>query len=141
MEYSPLKTLNPSDEDLTIKSSHWIRSRLMPGRGFAGVSFPTIQHNDQELLMVTSELSSLNVAPGLYVFVIVSAGIGGIFPVPQANIPTMQWNGLWVSSPTAGMPPNSPIIGGCIPSGGLVTPFNTFNIGYRYRRGWRPSRV
>ena len=41
MEYKPLKTMNPTLDDVTVKSSEWLAARgIMPGKGNELISIP-----------------------------------------------------------------------------------------------------
>ena len=137
MEYKPLQTMNPTDEDLTLNSSVWLASRLMPGKGHDRVSFPDskITHN---AAMRTCSHSDLQFN-GIAIFEEETETIGG----QDAIVLNMFWNGIWrgLVSRIGFITDEFTIIGHCTNAHGLVAPMNTFNVGYQYRRGWRPSRV
>ena len=125
MNYSPLVALNPSDIDLTLNHSRWLSSRLRPGRGTAGVVIS--EHRIvPDRGAVTAPLSDFNL-DGM-----VSLDIDGTLGVSNE---TLVWRGHWTTN--AG----NPSIGHCVAGKGLVVPLNTFNVGYRHQKGWRPQRV
>ena len=127
MKYNPLKTMNPTDEDLTLNSSVWFASRLMPGRGHNRVSFPhfRILYNAAMRTCFNSAL----ITTGLLAMTDAEA-IANL----QASAGAMDWRGCWGIN-------EQPVIGHCTQAQGLAAPMNTFYAGYRYRRGWRPQRV
>ena len=127
MEYYPLKTINPGYEDITVKSSIWLCSRLMPGRGNELVSFPHFR-NIRNTGMRSALLTELRLA-GL-----IGLTDNGTLVNLLAGVPSLIYRGLWTIN-------ELPIVGQATIANGLVAPFNTFNMGYRYRRGWRPVRV
>jgi hypothetical protein len=127
MEYNPLVTLNPTDKDLTLNSSKWIASRIAPGKGNELISFADnkIQNNavartclNSDLL--TTALLGMNNADNIVNL--------------ESYATSLLWQGIWIIN-------NQPVIGRCHSNYGLVAPLNTFNAGYRYKKGWRPSRV
>ena len=121
MEYKPLVTMNPSDEDLTINSSVWLASRLMPGKGNEKVSFPHFKLiNDAGMRTVDNDD--------------LQDGLIGMDDDEQIidltdEAESLEFKGCWTIN-------EQTIIGHC--DNGLVAPFNTFNMGYRYKLGWRP---
>ena len=126
MVYNPLRTMNPSDEDLTIKSSIWLCSRLMPGKGNNKISFPNfMQINNTG--MRTAELADLMLT-GLIAMNNSEALINLLSSVSE-----LVFNGLWAIN-------NQPVIGHATAAKGLVAPFNTFNMGYRYKKGFRVTK-
>jgi len=126
MEYKPLKTLNPTDEDLTIKSSIWLCSRLMPGKGNNRISFPhfTVINNTG---MRTAEFSDFMMT-GL-----IGMANNETLVNLLSSVSSLVFNGIWTIN-------NQPVIGHATNTKGLVAPFNTFNMGYRYKKGWRPLK-
>jgi hypothetical protein len=127
MEYKPLKTMNPSDTDLTVNSSIWLASRIMPGKGNGKISF-THYRIINNAGARTAELSDLC--------------LGGMIAMDddegfidlEASAGALAWNGCWTVN-------GLPVIGHADAALGLVAPFNTFNAGYRYKRSWRPAYV
>ena len=132
MNYVPLIRNNPTDADLTIGSSQWLSSRLMVGKGTStsnskicvpsfnlvnNISMRIIDNSD----MMDSNLLGIQVS-------------NNTIQNYENVASTIVWQGCWTSS-------ENPIIGKGHSSYGLVCPFNTFNVGFRYKRGWRPSRV
>ena len=128
MEYKPLKTMNPADTDLTLNSSIWLASRLMPGKGTStdssivcvpdfnvtnGQSMRTCENND----LMSDNLLGIQTSDNTIVNY-------------EGNASSIVWRGCWVSG-------TSPLIGRGS-AYGLICPFNTFNVGYRYKKGWRP---
>jgi hypothetical protein len=124
MLYESLKTMNPSQEDVTIKSSKWLAARgIMPGKGKAGVSFPdfingvkTCPISDLTADALLSVLTAFNVIIGI-----------------ESNAGSIVWKGCWTYN-------SLPVIcrGG---AAGAITPINKFNVGQQYKKGWRPSIV
>jgi hypothetical protein len=127
MEYAPLKTINPTDIDLTVNSSIWLAGRIMPGKGNGKISFPHYKVIN-EAGARTAELSDLNMAG------MIGMNDGEELVNLQASAGSLVWRGCWMVNEQA-------VIGHATAAQGLVAPFNTFNAGYRYKRGWRPSRV
>ena len=126
MQYNPLKTLNPSDEDMTANSSIWLCSRIMPGRGNDKISFPhfRILFNTGARVCDFSDLM-INGIMGI--------NDSGDMTNMSSQTSVLEYKGLWTIH-------NKAVIGECSSSSGLVFPFNTFNIGQRYKNGWRASR-
>ena len=129
MEYNPLKTMNPTDEDLTLNSSVWLTSRLMPGKGNNNkISFPDFRIRHNAAMRTVPNFNAFNGLAAMH-------NDEAIFDATTyINHYGLGWAGMWSSN-------FQPIIGHCTQAQGLIAPMNTFNIGYRYRRGWRPSRV
>jgi len=127
MEYSPLKTFNPSIDDVTIKSSIWLSSRLMPAKGHTKISFPHFRIVGNTA-MRTGDFSDFNTAALL--------GINDSNSVInfESSAGSLAWKGCWSINSNA-------VIGRGHATLGLICPLSTFNAGYRYKRGWRPSRV
>jgi len=134
MDYEKPTTFNPSIEDVTVKSSIWLASRLMPAKGHEKISFPhfRIVNNTG---MRTADFTDLNIDALL--------GINDSEAVVdfESSTASLTWRGCWTIN-------NNSIIGRGHNSFNLVCPFNTFNVGYRYKKptaqnpnGWRPSRV
>jgi hypothetical protein len=125
MEYKPLKTMNPSDIDLTVNSSNFFACRgLMPGKGNSKISVPHYIEGDGAMKTLDFSdvyLDSLN-------------GIDDTGAIKIMTAASIVWRGLWAQDNIAG-------IGHCTSALGLVMPLNTFNSGYRYKRGWRPACV
>jgi len=127
MNYEKLKTINPSIEDVTIKSSIWLASRLMPAKGHELISFPHFRTINKTAMRICN-FSDLNIN-GLLGMNDSEAIIN-----LESSASNLVWNGCWAIS-------NQTIIGRGHSSFGLVCPFNTFNVGIKYKNGWRPSRV
>ena len=127
MKYNPLKTMNPTDEDLTLNSSVWLASRLMPGRGHNRVSFPHFKIINNAAMRTC--FNSTLMTTGL----LAMTGAETVANL-QASAGSMVWRGCWGIN-------EQPVIGHCTQAQGLAAPINTFNAGYRYRRGWRPRRT
>lgn len=119
--------MNPNDNDLTEGSSRWLASRIMPGRGAAGISFSSFislrnrgARNCLNSDLMTSELLGLNSSDESI--------------VSWESVKTnLMWRGLWTVA-------NYPVIGRGHTTYGLTVPFNSFNVGYRYRTGWIPKK-
>ena len=132
MEYNPLNTVNPTAQDITEKSSVWIASRIMPGKGNSKISFSFInQINNGAAFTCTGNDLYLMGLIGM------SAAMSPIVlhngnPATSASI---AYKGVWVGTN------DEPVIGVCSSFTGLAAPFNSFNMGYRYKKGWRPSYV
>jgi hypothetical protein len=123
MLYEPLKTMNPSQEDVTIKSSKWLAVRgIMPGKGKAGVSFPDFMNG-----VKTCPVSDLTTAA------LLSISSSNVVTNIESSAGSMIWNGCWMYN-------NVSVIcrGG---AAGGITPINKFNVGQQYKKGWRPSIV
>jgi hypothetical protein len=135
MNYNPLKTINPFDTDLTVNSSLWLASRIMPGKGYGKISFTHYKIiNDTGAR--TAELSDFKITE---LFLNHVQGLIGITNAEslidlQPSISSLSWKGCWTVNEQA-------IIGHATAAQGLVAPFNSFNVGYRYKRGWRPNHV
>ena len=127
MEYRLLVRHNPTDENLTKDSSVWLASRIMPGKGNDKISFSHFLEIN-ETGMRTADFDDLKIN-GL---IAMNDDEKLINVQPSAS--SLVFNGLWTIN-------NQPVIGHATVTKGLVAPFNTFNMGYRYKRGWRPSNV
>ena len=133
MEYNLLVRNNPTGANLTQGSSQWLASRIMPGKGTS---------TDISLICIPD----FNVTDGAAMRTCANgdvkiAALLGINPSNntivnyESNASSIVWRGCWVSG-------NSPLIGRGHATLGLICPFNTFNVGYRYsKRNWRPNRV
>ena len=133
MQYNVLVRNNPTGTNLTQASSQWLASRLMPGKGTStdtslicvpsftvtnGIAMRTCENGDVKTAALLGINSSANTA-GNY----------------ESSAGSIVWRGCWMSG-------NNPLIGRGHASLGLTCPFNTFNVGYRYKkRNWRPNRV
>jgi len=127
MEYNTLKTINPTLDDVTLNSSIWLCSRLMPALGHENVSFPHYRIINNNA-MRTADFTDLQITALLGMddnetIVNLESGAG-----------SLSYNGCWTVN-------NNTVIGRGHSSYGLICPFNTYNVGYRYKRNWRPSIV
>jgi len=124
MEYNKQRTMNPTDDDLTIKSSIWLASRIMPGKGNKKISFTHFKViNDTGAR--TADFADFNFT-GM-------AAINNNENIVMQEPTNLIYKGCWTVFDFA-------VIGHSIATKGLVTPFNTFNVGYRYKRGWRAQK-
>ena len=126
MTYSPLRTINPSAADVTVNSSLWLASRLMPGKGNALCSFPHYR-NIGNAGMRTCANNDLTTAALL--------GMSDSQTIVnlENSAGSLAWRGLWTIS--------SQTVIGRGHAAGLVCPLNSYNVGYRYKRGWRPAKA
>ena len=126
MEYKQLVRNNPTDENLTKDSSIWLASRIMPGRGNNKISFPhfLIINNTG---MRTADFSDFDIT-GL-----IGMNNNEKLINLSSSVLLLVFNGIWTIN-------NQPVIGYSTITNGLVIPFNTHNIGYRYKKGWRPTK-
>jgi len=134
MVFSLLRRMNPTDGDLTAASSVWLASRLMPGAGRDGITFPS------HLIVADTATRTMGLenplgGEGLVCF---STGAAGIRYATGSQINAMRWCGCWMVAGTGAH--NQSVIGHAT-TGGVVAPCNRFNPGYRYRNGWRPLHV
>jgi len=128
MEYKIPVRNNPTDENLTKDSSIWLASRIMPGKGSDLISFSNyVIQNEAATWTCNNNDLMINALLGL------SADTLSIINLDN-NISSLSWNGCWTINQQA-------VIGKGHSSLGLVCPFNSFNVGYQYKKGWRPSRV
>jgi len=127
MEYNPLVTLNPNDNDLTVKSSVWIASRISPSKGKNLISFP-----DNKITGNASAYTCLN--NDLLVTALLGMNNNKNIINLDNNISSLLYKGIWTIN-------NQPVIGRCHATYGITAPFNLFNVGYRYKKGWRVNRV
>jgi hypothetical protein len=128
MEYAPLKTMNPSLDDITINSSAWLSARgIMPGKGNENVSVPHF------LIQNSASARTVNFSD-LYLDGLLGLDSSQTIINLSGSVGSLTWNGCWAIN-------NQVIIGHCTIQKGIVAPFNTFNMGYRYKLGWRPNRV
>ena len=127
MEYKLLRRINPTDEDLTAASSIWLASRIMPGKGNTLVSFPHFRIINNAAAR-TGAFSSFNTAA------LLAMNDNAAIVNVESAARNIVWRGCWVEG-------NRTVIGRGHASLGLICPLNTFNVGYRYRRGWRANRV
>jgi len=133
MIYALPNRMNPSMTDVTVGSSTWLASRVRPGRNAAGVSFTHHLVTNGAAARVSPLSDFTGIGSGLAVCVAITNAIRAA-NVTETN--GLEWTGCWTTG--GGLI----AIGHAEPAHGLVAPFNTFNIGYRYRnRGWRPSRA
>jgi len=126
MIYKPLRTINPSDIDVTERSSAWLAARgLMPARGREGNCFPHHLIEDGAAMRTCPD-SSLS-KNGLVI-------LNGNGDAAVSNaIGSLKWRGCWTID-------ERPVIGHCTAGGYLRAPFSSFNVGYRYRQGWKPKK-
>jgi len=127
MEYAPLRAINPSDADLTTRSSAWLASRLMPGRGPEGICVPHFRAVNNAAMRTCENADCMAGA-------LLAIGDGEAIKDVESMAGDLAWRGLWAVG-------NLAVIGRGHSVLGLVAPFSTFNMGYRYRMGWRPRRV
>jgi hypothetical protein len=99
----------------------------MPAKGNELISFPHYRVIN-ETGMRTAEYNDLKI-PGL-----IAMNDNEKLINLQTSADQLEWKGLWTID-------GQPVIGHCTNEEGLTAPFNTFNVGYRYKRGWRPSCV
>ena len=123
MEYKPLQTMNPANADLTVNHSIWLCSRLMPGKGNLKSSFPHYRVINNTGMRLGD----------IYLDGIIAMNDSEDLIDVMGNIYDIEWKGIWTSN-------NQPIIGECSNAKGLITPFNMFNVGYRYKQNWRPRK-
>lgn len=122
MEYKPLQTMNPTQDDVSVKSSNWLMSRIMPGKGNGFITSPSgsgalsIGEND-------AKLSGM----------VMIADSSTVTTITNEAMPSIEWKGAWLASAYF-------LLGHCSATKGLAAPLNTFNAGYRYKRGWRPKK-
>ena len=126
MEYNTLKTMNPTDDDLTIKSSIWLCSRLMPGKGNNKISFPHFN------IINNTGMRSVDFTD-LMITGLIAMNNNETLVNLLSSVSSLIYTGLWSIN-------NQPVIGHATIAKGLTAPFNTFNMGYRYKRGWRPVK-
>ena len=116
---------------MTQGSSAWLASRLVPARTVNGrtvwIDNKIINNN------VSRTISSAHLGSAHGTALLGMDASQNIINL-AASAASLVWRGLWVIN-------NQPIIGENRATTGLIVPFNTFNVGYRYRRGWRPSVV
>ena len=62
------------------------------------------------------------------------AGLSNENEVIELEPKNLSWSGIWQADGQAA-------IGHATENIGLTVPFNTFNIGCRYKQGWRPKYV
>jgi len=122
MVYEPLQALNPTVDDITVKSSNWLASRIMPGKGNDFITSPSgfgamsigkddVKQNGMIMIVNSNTVTTIS----------------------NEAMPSIEWGGAWTTSRTF-------LLGHCSATKGLVAPLNTFNAGYRYRMGWRPKK-
>ena len=122
--------INPTLDDVTAGSSAWIASRIRPGRGVLGVS---LSHHR---IVGNAAARIATTGPATAGLMCVTVANNTFRNATLAEIQRLEWNGIWtIASQTQAA------VGHNMPALGLVAPLNTFNMGYRYRRGWRPQRV
>jgi len=124
MEYKLLIRNNPTDENLTKDSSIWLSSRIMPSKGNSLISFP-------HFLVIDDTGARTCSNSDLLIDGMIGMADNETFATMSASL--LVWRGCWAVN-------NQCIIGHCTNTKGLVSPFNTFNVGYRYKRGWRPTK-
>jgi len=127
MQYNPLAILNPTQEDVTRNSSIWLASRIAPAKGDELCCFPDNKILDNAAARTISN-SSLRTAALLGM-----NNSQNIINV-ESLAASLLWQGCWAIN-------NQPVIGMGHAAHGLVAALNTYNVGLRYRRGWRPARV
>ena len=130
MEYKPLNQFNPTGEDVTANSSAFFSARgLMPARGSDPemVCCPHFQlvHGDMPMRVMRND--ALLHIDGL-------AGLSNGNEVIELEPKNLSWSGIWQADGQAA-------IGHADEGMGLTAPFGTFNMGYRYKQGWRPQYV
>jgi len=127
MQYNPLTTLNPAQEDVTRNSSIWLASRISPAKGDELCCFPDNKVlNDAAARTVSNDSLRTTALLGMDN----SQNIINL----ESQAASLVWQGCWIIN-------NQPVIGRGHAAHGLVAALNTYNIGLRYRRGWRPVRV
>ena len=129
MQYAPLIRFNPTLSNINADSSAWLCSRLMVGRGRLGVSVPDYQTINGISMRHVESVDIRNAIQGLLA---VNPNTNLIVTLGSSGISGMVYKGLWVAND------NHPVIG-MSNATGLTTPFNTYNVGLRYKNGWRPS--
>ena len=127
MEYKPLTRNNPTDVNLTTDSSVWLASRIMPGKGNDKISF-THYRIINNTGARTADFEDLKIN-GLIC-------IDDNEKLIDCSLLTedLVWKGCWTINEKA-------VIGYATETEGLVSPFNTFNIGNQYKKGWKPAYV
>ena len=127
MEYNPLATLNPTQEDVTRNSSIWLASRIAPAKGDELCCF-----SDNKVLNNASARTIDNSA--LRIAALLGMNNSQNIINLESQAASLVWQGCWIIN-------NQPVIGRGHAAHGLVAALNTYNIGLRYRRGWRPTHV
>jgi len=130
MVYSLLRRMNPGDADLTAASSAWLASRVPVGVGANGVSLPQ-QRVVNDAAMRTCEHWPFENRDGARSLE-PDGNIGN-----RSTMTGLLWVGLWVANGVERVP----VIGESRVFMGMVCPLDAYNVGYRYRPGWRPQRV
>ena len=127
MQYNPLTTLNPTQEDVTRNSSIWLASRISPAKGDELCCFPDNKVlNDAAARTVSNDSLRTTALLGMN-------NAQNIINL-ESQAGSLLWQGCWVIN-------GQPVIGRGHATHGLVAALNTFNAGLRYRRGWRPNFV
>ena len=127
MQYKPLRTMNPTEEDMTRNSSIWLSSRIMPGIGNDKVSFPSFREINNSGARI-GDLWDFEAQTGL-----VSVTDSGAISNVENATNSLEYRGHWVIN-------NNAVVGRCQGGVGLTCPFNTFNVGQKYKNGWRPQK-
>jgi len=132
MEYKPLIRNNPTDENLTKDHSSWLASRLITGKGNDNFSFITPYNEGKTFTVSFEDLNSLPTG------IVLCNANGESLHVPEnpmGHNASIAWQGCWTLYDTWS------VLGYSYSGYGIVVPMNTFNIGYKMRNGWSPSRV
>ena len=130
MTYQPLVQFNPTQDDVTINSSYWLASRLNVGMGITKICFPFYLSQNNAAMRVIS-ISDIVPTNDNYLIQIDTAPSNPVKSniLSSAYATNLEWKGCWTLNGKA-------IIGHVHTS---FMPFNKYNIGYRYKRGWRPE--
>ena len=154
MEYKGLVQLNPTFENTRQDSSTFFACRgFQAGKGNKGYSVPGILENETKGVMQAIEFSTSGLYTNNNIFNLIMAVISTdnyiIAFTSQDNFSIagrldnlVEWRGCWIAKGTTnqiyiGYTPNPANNN----NQGIVAPFNTFNIVYQLRKGWRPSHV
>jgi hypothetical protein len=132
MAYRPLVQFNPTQENISSDCSIWLSARgLMPGVGNNGlITVPDF--NGAAYTIANQDAMGIDNAYDIRVVAISTAG--AVISYSADNVQSMSWKGCWEVS-------NNRLAGQRTRAGGIICPFNNFNAGYQYKKGWRPSRV
>jgi len=127
MRYAPLRTMNPTDNDLTVASSIWLASRIPAVMGAWGGALPNFRVVGDSAMRTFDSGDFL--ANGMQ-----AVGDANIIVNRESTASQLIWRGLWADG-------NYIVVGRGHSQLGLICPFNGYNVGYRYRNGWRTQRV
>ena len=140
MNFRALVRLNPNQTEITRYSSQFIMQRgIKPGKGNRGYSIPQFITTADNITTRTADLSDINTYSSVQLIGLVWRSASDISLSVLLSAQALNYkSGLWVIRDNTGVDRHGV---GVIGPSGLMATFNTFNAGYRWKRGERPKLI